>query len=140
MMKRMTVNGGRQASEKVAFLTEATWQDHTPIFHSHSSVFAKHTAFFQKVPRAPRKPSSKQRTRQFLKSVAPILLTKGPPPPRALLTIVVVIVLLQTREAGSSILLPTMHHFPRRAAPRGVMYEKVSVSGAIHWETWKLNT
>lgn len=41
---RMTAKCGREERREKkkshAFLTEATWQDHTAIFHSHSSAFA----------------------------------------------------------------------------------------------------
>lgn len=62
---RMTASGGREGAgegkkdekkkKNHAFLTEATWQDHTAIFHSHSSAFTHDS----KGTRAPRKPSSK---------------------------------------------------------------------------------
>lgn len=79
--------GGEKNS---AFLTEATWQDHTAIFHSHSSAFAHDS----KGTQAPRKPSSKHCLPIFQTchslSVYQLVLHKGPPPSAVAFVVVIV--------------------------------------------------
>lgn len=81
---------GDKRAGKVAFSTEATWQDHTAIFHSHSSAFAKAHSVFPKGSPSPKEAFQQtEHTRQFLKRVTHK--KKKGPPSRC---IVVVIVLL----------------------------------------------
>lgn len=97
--------GGRQRGQKKqnqAFLTEATWQDHTAIFHSHSSAFADDS----KGTRAPRKPSSKHCLPIFQTchslSLYRLVLHKGPPPGAVAIVVVIVPDVKRTREVVSS--------------------------------------
>lgn len=82
-------NGGRgnKGRGKKKLLTEATWQDHTAIFHSHSSAFAQECERFP----SPEEASQRAAPRQFLKPVTPPFLflflrcigscgTEAPPP------------------------------------------------------------
>lgn len=111
MMKRMTVSGRRRVRGK----WRPRQKQHgriTQLFFIHTPLHSHSTQRLQKVARAPRKPSSKQHTRQFLKSVTPIPLTKAFL--RLMRSSLLLLSLYYCKHVrrGSSILLPTMYHFP----------------------------
>lgn len=82
--------GRKEGKKKSTFLTEATWQHHTAIFHSHSSAFAHDF----KGTQAPRKPSSKHGLPIFQTchslSVYQLVPHKGPPPSAVAIVVVIV--------------------------------------------------
>lgn len=104
----MRVREREEGKKNHAFLTEATWQDHTAIFHSHSSAFAHDS----KGTRAPRKPSSKHCLPIFQTchslSVYQLALHKGPPPS----AVAIVVVIVPTQGKHVRLCRPSPPHPP----------------------------
>lgn len=102
---------GKEEKKKQAFLTEATRQDHTAIFHSHSSAFAHD---FKRYP-SPEQAFQQTVFANFSSLSLPFGVSaraaqKGPPP--AAVATVVVIVPTQGKHIRSPRPSPppTMHH------------------------------